>query len=95
MEKLYPPDGCARRVAIRRDDKLRGRGVEPCGIVERLIDLVCNPGATGLAAASNYTGTERKGFGSLLRTRWATKIITSYVGENKKLERRSRREADG
>jgi 3-oxoacid CoA-transferase subunit A len=58
-----------------------------CGIPERLIDAIQRAGTKGLTVASNNAGIDNEGLGKLLRTRQISKMIASYVGENKEFER--------
>jgi 3-oxoacid CoA-transferase subunit A len=61
-----------------------------CGIPENLINALCAQGTRGLTIISNNPGTEDFGVGLLLRSRQVTKVIASYVGENKEFERQLR-----
>jgi 3-oxoacid CoA-transferase A subunit len=58
-----------------------------CGIPERLIDAIVASGVKGLTIASNNAGIDNEGLGKLLRSRQVSKMISSYVGENKEFER--------
>src|SRR3546814_14016036 len=58
-----------------------------CGVPERLIDAIVASGVKNLTIASNNAGTDGEGLGKLLRTRQISKMISSYVGENKEFER--------
>lgn len=58
-----------------------------CGVPERLIDAIVASGVSGLTVASNNAGIDGEGLGKLLRTRQISKMIASYVGENKEFER--------
>jgi len=62
-------------------------GFGVCGIPERLIDAIREAGTKQLTIASNNAGIDGEGLGKLLRTRQVTKMISSYVGENKEFER--------
>lgn len=58
-----------------------------CGIPENLIAALRDRGAKRLTAVSNNAGVDDFGLGVLLRTRQVTKMIATYVGENKEFER--------
>ena len=51
------------------------------------IDAVRDAGVKNLTFASNNAGIDNEGIGKLLRTRQVSKMISSYVGENKEFER--------
>jgi 3-oxoacid CoA-transferase subunit A len=58
-----------------------------CGIPENLIDALHRRGTKGLTVVSNNAGVDDFGIGILLRSRQVTKMISTYVGENKEFER--------
>jgi 3-oxoacid CoA-transferase subunit A len=58
-----------------------------CGNPENLITAIAERGTTGLTVVSNNCGTDEKGLGVLLQRRQISKMISSYVGENKEFER--------
>jgi 3-oxoacid CoA-transferase subunit A len=58
-----------------------------CGIPETLILAIRDSGVRGLTVISNNAGVDDFGLGQLLRTRQVSKMISSYVGENKEFER--------
>jgi 3-oxoacid CoA-transferase subunit A len=58
-----------------------------CGIPEVLIAALRDSGVKNLTAISNNAGVDGFGLGQLLATRQITKMIASYVGENKEFER--------
>jgi 3-oxoacid CoA-transferase subunit A len=58
-----------------------------CGIPEALIAALRDSGVKNLTAISNNAGVDGFGLGLLLETRQITKMISSYVGENKEFER--------
>src|ERR1700735_4200838 len=59
-----------------------------CGVPDTLINAVrANPSIQGLIAVSNNAGVDDSGLGLLLSSRQIKKMIASYVGENKTLER--------
>jgi len=58
-----------------------------CGVPERLIDAILASGVKNLTVVSNNCGIDGVGLGKLLRSRQISKVIASYVGENKEFER--------
>lgn len=59
-----------------------------CGVPDTLIDQVARtPSIHGLTVVSNNAGVPGSGLGKLLDTKQIRKMIASYVGENKVLER--------
>ncbi|MEO8258395.1 MAG: CoA transferase subunit A [Acidobacteriota bacterium] len=58
-----------------------------CGIPENLITALHARGTRGLTVVSNNAGVDDFGIGILLRARQVTKMIATYVGENKEFER--------
>jgi 3-oxoacid CoA-transferase subunit A len=86
-KKLYP-DAAAALDGLLRDGLLIAcGGFGLCGIPERLLDAVRDSGVKNLTFASNNAGIDNEGIGKLLRTRQVSKMIASYVGENKEFER--------
>ncbi len=59
-----------------------------CGVPDTLIDEVLKkPEIKGLTAVSNNAGTDTSGLGKLLKSGQIRKMIASYIGENKTLEK--------
>ena len=58
-----------------------------CGIPEKLIAAIHASGVKNLTVVSNNAGVDGFGLGVLLNSRQVTKMIASYVGENKEFER--------
>ncbi|WP_242504712.1 CoA transferase subunit A [Pseudomonas songnenensis] len=58
-----------------------------CGIPEQLIGALRDSGKKDLTAISNNAGVDGFGLGLLLETRQISKMVSSYVGENKEFER--------
>ena len=58
-----------------------------CGNPENLIQALYDKGVKGLTIISNNCGTDDHGLGILLKTRQVSKMVSSYVGENKEFER--------
>ncbi|VWX54171.1 CoA transferase subunit A [Novosphingobium sp. 9U] len=87
MKKLYP-DATAALDGLLRDGLLiASGGFGLCGLPERLLDAVRDSGVKNLTFASNNAGIDNEGIGKLLRTKQVSKMISSYVGENKEFER--------
>lgn len=57
-----------------------------CGIPENLIQAVKEKGVKNLTVVSNNCGVDDFGLGVLLQEKQITKMIASYVGENKTFE---------
>jgi 3-oxoacid CoA-transferase A subunit len=62
-----------------------------CGIPEQLIAAVRRAGIRNLTVVSNNAGLADFGIGLLLETRQVSKMIASYVGENKLFEQQALR----
>jgi len=58
-----------------------------CGIPENLIQALHARGTKNLTVISNNAGVDDFGIGILLKARQVTKMISTYVGENKEFER--------
>lgn len=58
-----------------------------CGIPENTINALFDANIKNLTCISNNAGVDDWGLGRLLRKHQLTKIIASYVGENKEFER--------
>ncbi len=87
MQKLYPDASTALDGLLRDGMLIAAGGFGLCGIPERLLEAIQASGVTGLTFASNNAGIDNEGIGKLLRTRQVSKMIASYVGENKEFER--------
>lgn len=87
MNKLYSDAAAALDGLLRNDLLIASGGFGLCGVPERLIDAIRDSGVTGLTFCSNNAGIDNEGIGKLLRTRQVSKMISSYVGENKEFER--------
>ena len=87
MNKIYPSAAAALAGIVRDDQLLAVGGFGLCGIPEALIDALRDSGAKNLTVISNNAGVDGFGLGKLLETRQISKMISSYVGENKEFER--------
>ena len=87
MRKLFLDAAAALDGVLRNDMVIASGGFGLCGIPERLLDAIRDSGVTGLTFASNNAGIDNEGIGKLLRTRQVSRMISSYVGENKEFER--------
>ena len=85
--KLYPSAAAALDGVLRDGMLIAAGGFGLCGIPERLLDAIRDSGVKELTFASNNAGIDNEGIGKLLRTRQVSKMISSYVGENKEFER--------
>ena len=85
--KLYPDAAAALAGLVANGQTLAVGGFGLCGIPEALIAALRDSGVTGLTAISNNAGVDGFGLGQLLATRQISRMISSYVGENKEFER--------
>ena len=87
MQKLYPSAEAALDGLLHDGMLIASGGFGLCGIPERLLTAIRDSGGKDLTFASNNAGIDGEGIGMLLRTRQVSKMISSYVGENKEFER--------
>jgi 3-oxoacid CoA-transferase subunit A len=87
VNKIYPSAAKALEGLVKDGQLLAVGGFGLCGIPEALIDALRDSGVKNLTAISNNAGVDGFGLGKLLETRQITKMISSYVGENKEFER--------
>lgn len=87
MNKLYPDAASALADVVKDGQTIAVGGFGLCGIPEALIAALRDSGKKNLTAISNNAGVDSFGLGQLLTTRQITKMISSYVGENKEFER--------
>jgi 3-oxoacid CoA-transferase subunit A len=85
--KLYPSAEAALAGCIRDGMTIMSGGFGLCGIPEYLITALRDSGVKNLTFISNNAGVDDFGLGLLLKTRQISKMISSYVGENKEFER--------
>ena len=87
MNKIFPSASAALQGIVRDGQLLAVGGFGLCGIPEALIQALRDSGARDLTVISNNAGVDGFGLGKLLETRQISKMISSYVGENKEFER--------
>jgi len=87
MNKVYPSAQEALADIVEDGQVFAVGGFGLCGIPEALIEALRDSGVKNLTAISNNAGVDGFGLGLLLATRQITKMIASYVGENKEFER--------
>ncbi|XP_036337210.1 succinyl-CoA:3-ketoacid-coenzyme A transferase, mitochondrial-like [Rhagoletis pomonella] len=81
-------DSAAAAVSdIPNGSKILFGGFGVCGIPEKLIDALREKGVKDITAVSNNGGVEDWGIGLLIQKKQISKMISSYVGENKELVR--------
>ncbi len=83
MNKVYPSAADAMAGLVKDGMLLMAGGFGLCGVPEELIDAVRRSGAKSLTFVSNNAGVDGIGLGVLLETGQISKMISSYVGENK------------
>jgi 3-oxoacid CoA-transferase subunit A len=83
MKKVYPTAAAAMDGLVKDGMMLMAGGFGLCGIPEALIEAVKASGAKNLTFVSNNAGVDGIGLGVLLETGQISKMISSYVGENK------------
>jgi 3-oxoacid CoA-transferase subunit A len=81
--KVYPNATAALDGLLSDGMMLMSGGFGLCGIPEALIEAVAKSGVKDLTVVSNNAGVDGIGLGVMLETRQITKMISSYVGENK------------
>ena len=87
MNKIFPSAAVALQGIVHDGQLLAVGGFGLCGIPEALIVALRDSGARDLTVISNNAGVDGFGLGKLLETRQISKMISSYVGENKEFER--------
>ena len=83
VNKVYPDATAALDGLLSDGMMLMSGGFGLCGIPEALIEAVAKSGVKDLTVVSNNAGVDGIGLGVMLETRQITKMISSYVGENK------------
>jgi len=87
MGKVYKTAAAALDGLCHDGMTVMSSGFGLCGIPENLIAALRDSGAKNLTAISNNCGVDGFGLGQLLDTRQISKMLSSYVGENKEFER--------
>jgi 3-oxoacid CoA-transferase subunit A len=87
MNKIYPTAAAALADVVNDGQMIAVGGFGLCGIPEALIAALRDSGVRRLTCVSNNAGVDGFGLGLLLATRQISKMISSYVGENKEFER--------
>jgi 3-oxoacid CoA-transferase subunit A len=85
--KVYVDAASALQGVVADGMTLMCGGFGACGIPENLIDALHASGARNLTVVSNNAGLDGVGLGLLLQSHQISKMISSYVGENKEFER--------
>jgi 3-oxoacid CoA-transferase subunit A len=83
MNKVYSDAQAALAGMVKDGMTIMAGGFGLCGIPETLILAIRDSGAKNLTFISNNAGVDGAGLGLLLETRQISKMISSYVGENK------------
>eukprot|EP01104_Vermistella_antarctica_P006313 TRINITY_DN17024_c0_g1_i1.p1 TRINITY_DN17024_c0_g1~~TRINITY_DN17024_c0_g1_i1.p1 ORF type:complete len:534 (+),score=146.63 TRINITY_DN17024_c0_g1_i1:87-1688(+) len=83
--KVYP-DVASALADIKDGSKLLVGGFGLCGTPENLLRGLRDQGAKNLTVVSNNAGVDDFGLGWLLQSKQVTRMISSYVGENKLFE---------
>lgn len=87
MSKVYDKADATLEGLCRDGMTVMSGGFGLCGIPENLIAALRDSGAKDLTVISNNAGVDGFGLGQLLETRQISKMVSSYVGENKEFER--------
>jgi 3-oxoacid CoA-transferase subunit A len=87
MNKIFPSAAAALADVVKDGQTIAVGGFGLCGIPEALIAALRDTGVKNLTCVSNNAGVDGFGLGQLLATRQVRKMISSYVGENKEVER--------
>src|SRR6266853_2418216 len=82
--KIYPDAAAALADLLHDGMMIMAGGFGLCGIPEKLIDAIRKAGVKGLTVISNNAGIDGAGLGILLESGQIKKMISSYVGENKR-----------
>jgi 3-oxoacid CoA-transferase subunit A len=83
MKKVYPDARTALAGVLTDGMLIMSGGFGLCGIPETLILAIRDSGVKNLTVVSNNAGIDGVGLGVLLDTHQISKMISSYVGENK------------
>jgi 3-oxoacid CoA-transferase subunit A len=83
MKKVFSDAQAALAGVLKDGMVIMSGGFGLCGIPEVLIGAIRDSGVKNLTVISNNAGVDGIGLGVLLETRQISKMISSYVGENK------------
>jgi 3-oxoacid CoA-transferase subunit A len=83
MNKVYSDAKTALAGLLKDGMVIMSGGFGLCGIPETLSDAIRDSGVKNLTFISNNAGVDGIGLSRLLETRQISKMISSYVGENK------------
>ena len=83
MKKVFSSATQALAGLLKDGQVIMSGGFGLCGIPEALIEAVRESGVRNLTVISNNAGVDGVGLGILLETKQISKMISSYVGENK------------
>ncbi|TVY55206.1 Succinyl-CoA:3-ketoacid coenzyme A transferase 1, mitochondrial [Lachnellula cervina] len=87
INKVFPSASEALK-DMKPNSTLLCGGFGLCGVPDTLIDeVLTKKDITGITAVSNNAGTDESGLGKLLKTKQISKMIASYIGENKTFEK--------
>ncbi|TDD05145.1 CoA transferase subunit A [Saccharopolyspora terrae] len=84
MSKLRTDAEEALRGVLTDGMTLAVGGFGLCGVPNDLIEVVRDSGVSDLTVVSNNMGVDGKGLGLLLENEQVSRVIASYVGENKR-----------
>jgi 3-oxoacid CoA-transferase len=87
MSKVHPDAASALHGLLTDGITIAAGGFGLCGIPENLIQALVDSGVKDLTIVGNNAGVDDFGMGLLLKARQVSKVIASYVGENKEFER--------
>src|ERR1700684_1138713 len=87
MSKVHPDAESALQGLLKDGMTIAAGGFGLCGMPENLIQALVDSGFKDLTIVGNNAGVDGFGMGLLLKARQVTKVIASYVGENKEFER--------
>src|ERR1044071_2583763 len=87
MTKVFPNAKAALESLLHDNMTVAAGGFGLCGIPENLIAALRDSGVKGLTIVGNNAGVDDFGMGLLLTARQVTKVVASYVGENREFER--------
>src|SRR6202012_3774827 len=87
MNKVYQDAPSALRGILADGMTIMSGGVGLCGIAEVLSDAIWESRVKNLTVVSNNAGLEGFGLSGRLERRQITRMISSYVGENKLVAR--------